>query len=269
MSRFGPNGGNGIAERVAADLFAGFLISMILLLVVVFLQTIEIQKLRRVKQIFQKALDEIEDTSDQIESKDGKITVDAEALFESGRWVLDPVGTDQAFGGVRTALAQGIEQLDRDLEQTGYGTDSSDYVEVRVVGHADCQHLSRRVDRESTIDNLDLSGLRAASIARYLTEPCAVGPGTTADPEYECCPDGTLDCSTGARTSLRLDPSRWSVMPVSRSSWEPRDVPKRLSDQLPGGCDAWSPDQLQLQRRVVIEVVPRLDRLLGDDTHTH
>ncbi len=240
-------------DRIAADLFAGFLVSVLLLLVIVVLQTVEIRELRRINSVFRRALDSVAEGSSAIELVDGRLVVLAESLFETGSWEINPDDLDAQFGQVRTDLANATERLDSDLDTRWRTTDATAFVEIRVLGHTDC-----RPYRAGILDNLDLSSLRAVALARYLTQSCV-----DDSKAYTCCSDGSSLCGADG-PSKRLDPTKWVVLPVGRSALEPRELPPELTSEYPTNCADIDERFHERQRRVVVEIVPRLDRLLSE-----
>jgi hypothetical protein len=238
--------------RVTADLFAGFLLAVLMLLVTVVLQTIEIRELRRVNDIFQHALKGVATSSADFEVREGRIVVKAESLFKQSSYEIDHGDADRRFGAARSALVEVLETVAKDLRDAPGGLDASTYVEVRVVGHSDCQPFPPASD----FDNMDLSALRGVALVKYLTQPCS---GT--DDQFVCCSDGSATCS-GERPSKRIDPRKWTILPSGRGSYEPRDLSGPEAELYRTSCQAVNPDLLQRQRRVVIELVPRIDKLL-------
>lgn len=251
-ARRGRSGDDDSFGRVTADLFAGLVVALLMLLVAVVLQTIEIRELRRVNNIFQHALKGVATSSADFEVREGRIVVKAESLFKESSYEINHGDADRRFGAARSALVQVLETVAKDLRDAPGSLDASAYVEVRVVGHSDCQPFPARSD----FDNMDLSALRGVALVKYLTQPCS----GTAD-QFACCPDGTTKC-TGERSSKRIDPRRWTILPSGRGSYEPRDLNEQESEQYRTACHELDHDLLQRQRRVVIELVPRIDKLL-------
>lgn len=244
------------SDRISADLFAGFLISMLVFLVVVVLQTVEIRDLRRINDVFQHALQDVATTSAEFDFRDGRIVVRAQSLFRSGSFKIDQSEADLRFGAARTALVNVLESIKRNLGSVGGGLEATQYVEVRVIGHTDCQPFAEN----SAFDNMDLSALRGVALAKYLTAPCPGTPGV-----FECCADEAMPCPA-ERISRRIDPSVWTVLPSGRGSFEPRDLTVAQRVEYPSNCNDFSENELQSQRRVVIEIVPRIDKIMVENS---
>ncbi len=250
---------------VVGDLFSGLMMVMLLILIVVWLQAfveaMEIRRLREIRQIFADAFEAVGQGSAYIEvDRDrGEIILKAEQLFPSGDWAFSPDSDNlRAFVEARSTVAQVLDRVSDGFERRDLNAE--EFVELRVVGHTDCAPY---VDSRSALqDNLDLSVLRAAAVARFLTEPCAGG-------DYACCPTGLgTSCDESARTR-RVDPHRWQVLPVGRSYFEPRELKPEQREKFDEQhcAEALKAGDLDLkrQRRVVIQIVPRLDRLLVRD----
>jgi hypothetical protein len=191
-------------------------------------------------------------SSADFEVREGRIVVKSESLFKQNSYEIDQNDADRRFGAARTALVDVLETVARDLADSAGNVDAAVYVEVRVVGHSDCQPFPPNSD----FDNMDLSALRGVALVKYLTQPCR---GTTD--QFVCCPDGTATCE-GDRNSKRIDPHRWTILPSGRGSYEPRDLSEQEAQLYRTACQELDPDLLQRQRRVVIELVPRIDKLL-------
>jgi hypothetical protein len=256
---------SGLAERAVSDLFAGFMIAMLLLLLVVWLHALfeaeQVKFLRRMANIFQEAFANTisDDDEDIIVDQDrGEIILKAEQLFPSGDWRFEPTPENLlVFVRIRSKIAGVLEEIDSGFEMSedALGRDARDYVEVRVVGHTDCKPY--RTSGGAIEDNLDLSTLRAAAVARFLTEPCLDGG-------YVCCLDGRQDsCSTDELTK-RVS-HEWMLFPMGRSYYEPRELGERQSLYDENHCREFTKKQLQDQRRVVIQMVPRLDKFVIQD----
>jgi|JI10StandDraft_1071094.scaffolds.fasta_scaffold736638_2 hypothetical protein len=251
-------------DRTMADLFAGMAVALLVVLVSLWLQALsdaqQIHKLKRLRNIFDSAFGHLgeNDQDIQVDKKRGEITLRAEQAFESAEWTFSPQGEQQAvFERARTKLAAVLDDIERGFRDNPEAReyDPKEHVEILVIGHTDCRRFHR--PRDGLQDNWDLSVLRAAALARFFTEPCQGGMSS-------CCPDGTQNCSLQDK-GKRLGRD-WRVLPAGRSQYEPRvDAPGRAIP-VDETCDMSADETwLAAQRRVVIQVVPRLDKLMVRD----
>lgn len=250
-------------SHAMADLFVGMMVAVLLILVALWLQTLadvyEIRKLKKLQKIFDDAFASVIDEGDpdiEIDPKKGEITLKADHLFPSGRYrFLPDQDSRKSFVRIRGHIAEILDEIDKGFEQSDVvdGATAAEHVDVVVIGHTDCIPLGKHVLR----DNWDLSTVRAVSLANFLTEECDA-PGTSV-----CCADGSLDCAPG-EVSRRV-PSTWRVIPAGRGELDPRPVDGVLDKGL------WSkpctkaevPESIrQYQRRVVIQIVPRMDKFI-------
>ena len=102
----------------AADLFAGFMVSLLLILLVVWLEAlneaVQIRKLKQAYQIFVTAFADLGEENDdiQIDPARGEIIMKAQGAFQTGVWRFEPRGETRArFLRARQA------NLDRNHEQ--------------------------------------------------------------------------------------------------------------------------------------------------------
>ena len=268
---------NESGERSLADLFAGVAIALLLILIALWLQALHdaveaderrreaeaykerMQTMEAVQNIFHVAFEALkgDDAIIEVDSKKGEFSLKAEQVFAPGRWEFRPSRRDlETFLATRNQLAEVLEHISREFSENalakGEKLEAKDYLEVLIVGHTDCK-LFKREDA-GLVDNWDLSVLRAAALARFFTEPCAT-PGTTL-----CCLDGGSECAP-EQYSRRIDAAKWRVLPAGRGQYEPQrkvaDIDFRTRCDGLGADEAW----LAEQRRVVIQIVPRLDRL--------
>jgi hypothetical protein len=241
------------------------MIATLLLLLVVWLHALyeaeQVKALRRMAKIFEQAFDRTITATDEdiiVDKQRGEITLKAEQLFTTGDWHFKPTEESRDdFVRIRSKIAALLEEIDRGFRgsRDAKGLDARDHVEVRVIGHTDCQaYLGSSGSIE---DNLDLSVLRAAAVARFLTEPCR-------DKSYRCCPDGSPNGCSVVDMSLRVS-DEWKVIPMGRSYYEPRQLKKQTERFTEENCGAFSTEELTNQRRVVIQIVPRLDKFVIRD----
>jgi len=257
-----------------ADLFAGVMIALLLILVMLWIQALadayEIHRLKRLQKIFTDAFTSVipdDDEHIEVDRKKGEITLKGTLPFGTGRFAFAP-GSDRArFEHIRTRIARLLAEIDNGFRESKFtkGLDAHDYVEVLVIGHTDCVPFSGRELRH----NWDLSAVRAVSLAEFLSEPCDT-PG-----QWRCCPDGSMNCDA-SELGDRVD-TEWRVLPAGRGEFEPRlpedggevnqalRKPCREENGFSGGVQAFSPDVLGRQRRVVIQIVPRMDKLIMRD----
>lgn len=270
-----------VGYRSIADVFAGFAVAVLMVLVVLWLQAMadayKIRKLKRIKRIVDDAFLPLVAAGDQdivIDKKLGIITVKAEKAFATGEWLFLPQKPVlQTFERTRSKLAGVLDRIEASFgEIDDLELDPRDYVEILIVGHTDCvafqpRRRSKKHQRVELQDNWDLSVLRAAAIGRFLTEPCPadVAPHGQAGNEglrgagaaqFSCCEAGDASCA-----DRRVDP-RWKVLPAGRSYFEPRTLPAGLDPV--STCDkaSVSKEWLAQQRRVVIQLVPRIDKIM-------
>lgn len=275
--------GTVLGDSSIADLFAGFSIAVLLVLVVLWLEAAseaaKIRKLKLVKRIVDDAFGALAESGDQdivVDRERGIITVRAEKAFKPAEWQFRPEGaTLETFERTRTKLADVLARIDRsfrnsEIEQLR-ALDARDFVDIVIVGHTDCVPFRVATGRRdqsgkliALVDNWDLSVLRAAAIGRFLTEPCPGGG-------FLCCQSGGLECDLDEMTA-RIDP-RWNVLPAGRSFFEPRGhAPTDLSPltECPSearadlamsaaeALDQW----MAHQRRVSLQIVPRMDKIM-------
>ena len=285
-------------HHVIGDLFAGFLIAVLLVLLVVLVQTLveaqQIRKLRKINEIVQRSINNIT-SNEYVKVESGEIILTEEMLFESARWNVQTHDTTklEKLVNARSELALLLDDVGKELSLEGRSLleahTPEDLLEVHVFGHTDCIPLQYDIPCKEfgfVGDNIDLSSLRAAAVVRFLTEPCMEPAGGV--PMYSCCPPGLEECDS-AVMHHSIDPMRWSVVPGGRSFWEPRNLPVGVPyseaycdrEELGRGVRAAefsaysgvSTDEevsdalvgeavLQHQRRVAIRIVPRFDRLL-------
>ena len=259
MSR-GRGTGHGTFAPVA-DVFAGTMVALLLLLLVVWLEALieanEIRKLRKMQQIFDTAFSTLTSTDPDIliDKDTGQITLKARQLFQSGKWTFAWDKDDRIrFERTRGKLAGLLHRIDQDFADSPFRDEFSaqEHLEVRIIGHTDCESLSAEGWLQ---DNWDLAVLRAAALARYFTETCDDGG-------LECCPDGSDRCEEGER-SRRVNP-RWRVLPAGRGKYQPI-LHNKEEEGTYEDCDASARELLERQRRVVIEIVPRTDMFILRD----
>lgn len=265
---------SGGSETSLADVFAGAMVASVLILVVMWLQAqadaYEVRKLRRMQRIFDQAFAALGESDEDIvvDKQKGEIRLRAETAFKAGDWTFAPdQPTRDAFVRTRHKLATVLARLEAGfarVDDDGQNLDARDHVEVLIVGHTDCKPFVRhfrRLDwhgdakgqRMTLPDNWDLSVLRAAALARFFTRRCQDG-------SFLCCPDGTQSCPEAER-SARIDP-RWRILPAGRSQFEPRSPAPDGSPALDECGQLDQPGWLSDQRRVTIQIVPRMDKFV-------
>ena len=240
------------------------MVALVLILVMLWLQSLadvfEIRKLKRIQRIFDDAFAEAikdDDLDIEVDRKKGEITLKAKMLFSGGDWTFNPTRENRArFARVRTHIADVLDEIQEGFESSDVGREyeAREHVEVLVVGHTDCRPFRSGVLRT----NWDLSTMRATSLASFLTEPCD-------DPDvWTCCSDGSTDCEP-EDLGRRVAPS-WRVLPAGRGQHEPRPGPDGAapSEALSRPCTSsdFPRELLDEQRRVVIQIVPRLDKII-------
>lgn len=259
-----------------ADLFAGVMIALLLILVMLWIQALadvyEIHRLKRLQRIFDDAFARVtsgHESDLEVDRKRGEITIKGDLLFDTGRFTFSPGPEDRAqFEHIRSRIAGLLAEIDRGFQESevAEGLDAREHVEILVIGHTDCVPFSGIELR----DNWDLSAMRAVSLAAFLTEPCDA-PG-----RWMCCPDGSLDCDD-RELGHRID-TGWRVLPVGRGESDPRPAEpgaeidpalrkpcREVGGRLNGGLPAFPAEVLDRQRRVVIQIVPRMDKLIVRD----
>ncbi|MBU0551455.1 hypothetical protein KKF91_15620 [Myxococcota bacterium] len=266
-----------IADRSIADLFAGLSIALLLILVVLLIQALsdtvranedrrkaeeykkKMQQMEAVQSIFQTAFSSLESDGEiiSVDKNKGEITLGVQQIFAPGSWKFKPSSENyNTFVKARTKLADLLDDIDHQFKineiARSLKMNAHDHVEILIVGHTDCKLFHRK--NIGLLDNWDLSTLRAAALARFFTEKCD-------DPDnFFCCSNGKNDCPDLEKIK-RVDPSKWRVLPAGRSQFEPRSPsPTPLDYRV--RCDGQGDEKwLQEQRRVVIQIVPRLDRV--------
>lgn len=257
------------SSSATADLFIGLMVAVLLILVALWLQTLadvyEIRRLKQIQSIFDQAFEAVikaDDPDLEVDRTRGEITLKADALFSSGRFTFRPGPESRVrFERVRGHIAEILDQIEHGFESSGLkeleGLKARDHVDVVVVGHTDCIPFGR--GRELR-DNWDLSTLRAVSLASFLTEEC------TAADDTRCCSNGSQNCDDAQKT--RRVATSWRILPAGRGALEPRAVGAEFKP------DLWSqactertvPETIRrYQRRVVIQIVPRMDKLIVRD----
>lgn len=248
-----------------SDLFAGLAIALLLILVVLWLQALsdadDVRRVRKMAKIFDDAFKSLGKSDEDItvDLKRGEIILKAEQLFETGRWEFKPtLESKHVFVRTRTKIAAVLDDIEQGFNKSEVAGSSNprDYVEIHIIGHTDCRTFFFQFKDRKLADNWDLSVLRAAQIARFLTEPC-----DQAD-KHLCCDGGGQTCAPSDKTR-RLDPG-WRVLPAGRGPFEPRlsaAEKKRYGDRLER-CPKEEEELLQRQRRVVIQIVPRIDKFV-------
>ncbi len=267
--------GTDAGSHSIADLFAGVMIALLLILVMLWIQALadvyEIHRLKRLQKIFDDAFASVIRDDDQhieVDRKRGEITLKGTLPFKTRAFAFTPAKHERArFEHTRTRIARLLAEIERGFEESELteDLDAREHVEILVIGHTDCVPFSGTELRH----NWDLSAVRAVSLAEFLSEPCDT-PGL-----WRCCPDGSLNCDD-SELGDRVD-TGWRVLPAGRGEFEPRrpvgggevdpDLrkPCREENGYSGGPRAFSRDELSRHRRVVIQIVPRMDKLIVRD----
>ena len=263
--RRGGAGGTEV-HHPTADLFAGMMVALLLVLVILWLQALlEAVQMRRVREtalIFEAAFAQLVEEKQEgvgVDDKTGEITLDEEVRFAPLEW-KKVVSDDQGLRDARTLIARVLLRIEEGFQNSEAAKEMhpEHYVEILVIGHADC----RSVPGDFALrNNIDLSALRAATITEFLTRPCQGTDG------WVCCPDGdNSSCRSGCECSIA---SKWTVLPVGRGELEPRNHPDYpeleypLADLKKECSEGDFPGPLlDFQRRVAVQIVPRMDKLL-------
>jgi len=242
------------------------MVALLLVLIVVWLEALQeamqIRRLKRTQKIFTEAFSGIknEDSDVYIDQERGEIVMKAKGAFETGIWVFNPnEETRNRFISTRATLSRILEKIELKFKKTE-NISAIDHIEVLVVGHTDCVPFAKYPSKSTIKDNWDLSVLRATAIAKFFTEQCN-------DNSFYCCDDGSQNCSEDKKRN-RIDP-HWRILPAGRGPYEPT----RKNDNIAivnGECNIQSTsleesEWLQEQRRVVVQIVPRLDKLMIQD----
>lgn len=243
------------------------MVALLLILVVIWLEAlqeaVQIRRLKRTQRIFKEAFAGVQSENDDImiDPVKGEIIMKAKGAFRTGVWDFQPSGEARTrFLSTRSTLSRVLKSIDKKFIDTE-GYSAVDYIEVLVVGHTDCIPFHANLGLNRTLrDNWDLSVLRAAALSRFFTEPCSDGT-------FECCDDGSDQCEADRRGE-RIEP-RWRVLPAGRGPFEPtrlmNDVQIKQGECIFNSPSAEISKWLSEQRRVVVQIVPRMDKLLLQD----
>lgn len=263
------------ADTVIGDLFASAMLAVLLLLVIILVQSKyeaqkakdaeldadhkwqEVKVAREVADVYNESLRQIQHKPG-VNIENGRIVLATQHAFEVSQWEFRPTPEERPrFEEARRLLKQSLSDLDRDLMPSLIDLPGkpppSDFVEVHVVGHTDCQPYPEGSD----FDNYDLSALRAAAVVKFLTEEGGI------------------------------DGSHWTVLPAGRADLEPSPEVKGKScgdwcqsilsrdfvQSTPGAKGRSCADltenekaelkrMMETQRRITLEIVLRLDKIM-------